>query len=338
MHRVHTPSPTPPPPRRSPGARARRRRRLRGRSPQDHDAAPARHAHLPRAGGASALRDRRPTHPTAALPRQSQVGGAQWALLWPRPQLAPLYSGLGPALLRSARGVSRGSLRDPSQNLPPLNRSLCPRFTVGESWLESGRSGRCGEIRGDTGRSLASPSARAGSSRLPDARDISPGGRDGHLALDAQRTRALGSGVAAAVPVGTRLACRDGVDGAHRRVHFPTRHPQEEPAGEAGPRGGERPSHASSLAPCPCPLALPSALSDLSRPRPRPDTAPPWPSCLQADGGSFPALARRLLLRGGWPRLYSGYGPRLAMQAVSGGLWNWVFVRGQELFSSQGWT
>mmetsp|Transcript_22074 Transcript_22074/g.72365 ORF Transcript_22074/g.72365 Transcript_22074/m.72365 type:complete len:111 (+) Transcript_22074:731-1063(+) len=59
---------------------------------------------------------------------------------------------------------------------------------------------------------------------------------------------------------------------------------------------------------------------------------------LQADGGSFPALARRLLLRGGWPRLYSGYGPRLAMQAVSGGLWNWVFVRGQELFSSQGWT
>ena len=106
--------------------------------------------------------------------------------------------------------------------------------------------------------------------------------------------------------------------------------------------GGETsdgtPSHASSLAPCPCPLALPSALSDLSRPRPRPDTAPPWPSCLQADGGSFPALARRLLLRGGWPRLYSGYGPRLAMQAVSGGLWNWVFVRGQELFSSQGWT
>ena len=79
-------------------------------------------------------------------------------------------------------------------------------------------------------------------------------------------------------PVGTRLACRDGVDGAHRRVHFPTRHPQEEPAGEAGraERWGETSdgtsSHASSLALCPwpCPLALPSALSDLSRPRPRP--------------------------------------------------------------------
>uniref|UniRef100_A0A0D3IN28 Uncharacterized protein n=2 Tax=Emiliania huxleyi TaxID=2903 RepID=A0A0D3IN28_EMIH1 len=64
--------------------------------------------------------------------------------------------------------VSRGSLRDPSQNLPPLNRSLCPRFTVGESWLESGRSGEMrgdyGEIRGDRWlhrrRELAQATAR----------------------------------------------------------------------------------------------------------------------------------------------------------------------------------
>lgn len=255
------------------------------------------------------------------------------AIQRPRPCPAPLGARRLPWL--SARPLAEPAPSKPFP-LPPIHRRR-ELARVGTIWGDAGR------LRGDTGRSLASPSARAGSSRLPDARDISPGGRDGHLALDAQRTRALGSGVAAAVPVGTRLACRDGVDGAHRRVHFPTRHPQEEPAGEAGPRGGGEtsdgtPSHASSLAPCPCPLALPSALSDLSRPRPRPDTAPPWPSCLQADGGSFPALARRLLLRGGWPRLYSGYGPRLAMQAVSGGLWNWVFVRGQELFSSQGWT
>ena len=51
---------------------------------------------------------------------------------------------------------------------------------------------------------------------------------------------------------------------------------------------------------------------------------------LQADGGNVLALGRRLLDNGGLARLYRGYGPRLLMQAVNGGLWNWVYVRGQE--------
>ena len=51
---------------------------------------------------------------------------------------------------------------------------------------------------------------------------------------------------------------------------------------------------------------------------------------LQADGGSVRALASRLHREGGVLRLYRGYAPRLVMQAVNGGLWNWVYVRTQE--------
>ena len=36
---------------------------------------------------------------------RGQVGGAQWALLWPRPQLGALYNGFGPAIARSAGGM-----------------------------------------------------------------------------------------------------------------------------------------------------------------------------------------------------------------------------------------
>mmetsp|Transcript_28416 Transcript_28416/g.57323 ORF Transcript_28416/g.57323 Transcript_28416/m.57323 type:complete len:90 (-) Transcript_28416:92-361(-) len=52
---------------------------------------------------------------------------------------------------------------------------------------------------------------------------------------------------------------------------------------------------------------------------------------LQADGGSAVKLLRHLVSDGGFLRLYRGYGPRLIMQAVNGGMWNWCFVRGQEV-------
>jgi hypothetical protein len=35
-------------------------------------------------------------------------------------------------------------------------------------------------------------------------------------------------------------------------------------------------------------------------------------------------------LDGGPLRLYHGYGPRLLIMSVQGGLWNWVYVRVQE--------
>ena len=34
---------------------------------------------------------------------------------------------------------------------------------------------------------------------------------------------------------------------------------------------------------------------------------------------------------GGVLRLYHGYGPRMLLVAGNGGLWNWVYVRVQEL-------
>ena len=51
---------------------------------------------------------------------------------------------------------------------------------------------------------------------------------------------------------------------------------------------------------------------------------------LQADGGSLGELWRRLYRDGGPLRLYHGYGPRLLIMSVQGGLWNWVYVRVQE--------
>ena len=51
---------------------------------------------------------------------------------------------------------------------------------------------------------------------------------------------------------------------------------------------------------------------------------------LQADGGNVILLLRQLINDGGLLRLYRGYGPRLLMVSVNGGLWNWVYVRGQE--------
>ena len=44
-------------------------------------------------------------HPLDTLTCRGQVGGAQWALLWPRPQLGALYNGFGPAIARSAGGM-----------------------------------------------------------------------------------------------------------------------------------------------------------------------------------------------------------------------------------------
>ena len=52
---------------------------------------------------------------------------------------------------------------------------------------------------------------------------------------------------------------------------------------------------------------------------------------LQADGGNVFALVRRLLADGGVLRLYHGYVPRLMIVALQGGLWNFVYVRVQEL-------
>ena len=52
---------------------------------------------------------------------------------------------------------------------------------------------------------------------------------------------------------------------------------------------------------------------------------------LQADGGSVGLLLRRLINDGGLQRLYHGYGPRLLIMSVQGGLWNWVYVRVQEV-------
>ena len=48
---------------------------------------------------------------------------------------------------------------------------------------------------------------------------------------------------------------------------------------------------------------------------------------LQADGGDVVALVRRLVGDGGFRRLYHGYGPRLLIMTMQGGLWNWVYVR-----------
>ena len=52
---------------------------------------------------------------------------------------------------------------------------------------------------------------------------------------------------------------------------------------------------------------------------------------LQADGGNVFVLTRRLLVDGGFLRLYHGYSPRLMIVAVQGGLWNFIYVRVQEL-------
>lgn len=52
---------------------------------------------------------------------------------------------------------------------------------------------------------------------------------------------------------------------------------------------------------------------------------------LQADGGSVFVLTRRLLVDGGFLRLYHGYSPRLVIVALQGGLWNFIYVRVQEL-------
>ena len=51
---------------------------------------------------------------------------------------------------------------------------------------------------------------------------------------------------------------------------------------------------------------------------------------LQADGGSVVVLTRRLLVDGGFLRLYHGYAPRLVIVSVQGGLWNFIYVRVQE--------
>uniref|UniRef100_A0A6U6GG98 Mitochondrial carrier protein n=1 Tax=Odontella aurita TaxID=265563 RepID=A0A6U6GG98_9STRA len=56
---------------------------------------------------------------------------------------------------------------------------------------------------------------------------------------------------------------------------------------------------------------------------------------LQADGGRVVVLAQRLLRDGGVVRLYRGYTPRLAMQAANGGLWNFIYVRVQEMYSAE---
>ena len=52
---------------------------------------------------------------------------------------------------------------------------------------------------------------------------------------------------------------------------------------------------------------------------------------LQADGGNVFVLTRRLLVDGGFLRLYHGYSPRLVIVALQGGLWNFIYVRVQEL-------
>lgn len=52
---------------------------------------------------------------------------------------------------------------------------------------------------------------------------------------------------------------------------------------------------------------------------------------LQADGGNVLVLARRLVVDGGFFRLYHGYSPRLLIVALQGGLWNFIYVRVQEL-------
>ena len=52
---------------------------------------------------------------------------------------------------------------------------------------------------------------------------------------------------------------------------------------------------------------------------------------LQADGGNVLVLARRLVVDGGFFRLYHGYSPRLVIVALQGGLWNFIYVRVQEL-------
>ena len=56
---------------------------------------------------------------------------------------------------------------------------------------------------------------------------------------------------------------------------------------------------------------------------------------LQADGGHVVVLIRRLVGDGGLLRLYHGYGPRLIIMGLQGGLWNWVYVRAQELQGAQ---
>ena len=52
---------------------------------------------------------------------------------------------------------------------------------------------------------------------------------------------------------------------------------------------------------------------------------------LQADGGNVFALVRRLLADGGVLRLYHGYVPRMIIVGLQGGLWNFVYVRVQEI-------
>jgi len=148
-------------------------------------------------------------HPLDTLTCRGQVGRAQWALLWPNPQLAALYSGIGPAVARSASGMA--------------------------IWL----------------------STRNGLERsAPESLQSTPWRRDWLIGM-------------------TSTAITDV---------------------------------------CTFPL----------------DTLK---KNLQADGGSALSLLRRLVGDGGVLRLYRGYGPRLLMQAVNGGLWNWTYVRGREALS-----
>ena len=56
---------------------------------------------------------------------------------------------------------------------------------------------------------------------------------------------------------------------------------------------------------------------------------------LQADGGNLLVLTRRLVADGGFLRLYHGYTPRLMIVALQGGLWNFLYVRVQELLRAK---
>ena len=159
------------------------------------------------AGFAAGMLKTAALHPLDTLTCRGQVGQAQLALLWPQPQLGALYSGIGPAFLRSAGGMA--------------------------IWLS---------VRNSLERSA------------PESlRQRSPWARDWLVGM---------------ASTGFTDACTFPLDTLKKN--------------------------------------------------------------LQADGGSVVALLRRLINDGGLLRLYRGYGPRLIMQCLSGGMWNFVYVRGQE--------